>query len=105
MQRLAETEAVLAIIRILFVLITPALDELPGLPRKHRFSNREGRGGFLTITFCRWSDVAHRPRGSRTQSEDCAECAEGHEGIVLAAKNHAKAHDAVLPAAEREVVS
>ena len=28
-----------------------------------------------------------------------------HEGIVLAAKNHAKAHDAVLPAAEREVVS
>jgi hypothetical protein len=30
MQRLAETEAVLAIIRILFVLITPALDSFPG---------------------------------------------------------------------------
>jgi hypothetical protein len=28
-----------------------------------------------------------------------------HGGIVLAAKNHAKTHDAALPAAEREVVS
>jgi hypothetical protein len=35
-----------------------------------------GRDDFLQRLFCRWSYVAHRPHGTRTQSEDCAEYAE-----------------------------
>jgi hypothetical protein len=38
MEVLTKAAAVLALIAILVVLVTPAPDELPGLPHKHRVS-------------------------------------------------------------------